>query len=52
MRFASRDADGNITGHYTCPQPFAQEELADDHPDIVAFEAAVADRRAAAVTQK
>jgi hypothetical protein len=40
MRFVQRDpASNKIIGHFANPQPYAQEELADDHPDILAYKA-------------
>lgn len=36
--FIERDNDGNIKGVYANFQPgYAEEELADDHPEVVAF---------------
>lgn len=40
MRWAQRDGALNVIGHYANPQSYAQEALADDHPDILAFTAA------------
>lgn len=38
MMFAERDEAGKIVGLYARPQPGrAEEELADDHIDVVAF---------------
>ena len=37
MRYVQRDEHGVVIGHYANPQPFAQEPVADDHPDIEAF---------------
>ena len=38
MMFAERDEAGKIVGLYGRPQPGrAEEVLADDHPDVVAF---------------
>jgi hypothetical protein len=39
MRYIQRDENGNVIGHYACPQEYAQEEVADDHPDILAWHA-------------
>jgi len=39
MRYVQRDKDGKVVGHFACPQPYAQEELADDHPEVLAFDA-------------
>lgn len=40
-RFVQRDSDGKLIGHYANPQPgYAEEELPDDHPDILAWQAA------------
>jgi hypothetical protein len=36
--YAERDDAGNITGVYANPQPgYAEEELPNDHPEVVAF---------------
>lgn len=36
--FVERDAIGSVKGVYANPQPgYAEEELSDDHPDVVAF---------------
>lgn len=40
MRFLQRDESGKLVGHYANPQPYAQEAVADDHPDIVAWNTA------------
>ncbi len=38
MPFVERDGSGVVKGTYANPQPgFAEEFLADDHPDVVAF---------------
>lgn len=38
MVFVERDASNTIVAIYAMPQPsFAVEELADDHPEVVAF---------------
>lgn len=37
MRYIKRDAEGNVVGAFTGPQPFDTEEVPDDHPDYVAF---------------
>jgi hypothetical protein len=38
-RFVQRDAGGLVTGHYANPQPgYAEEELPDGHPDILAYD--------------
>jgi hypothetical protein len=39
-RFVQRDRDGNIIGHFANPQPYAQEVVPDNHPDIAAWQAA------------
>jgi len=39
-RFVQRDVDGKLTGHYANAQPgIAEEEVADDHPDILDWQA-------------
>ena len=38
MAFVTRDADGKINGVFTPRQFLGQEELADNHPDVVAFQ--------------
>lgn len=38
MRYIQRDENGNIVGHYANPQPYAMEEVQDDHPDIAAWQ--------------
>jgi hypothetical protein len=40
MRYVQRDASGALIGHYANPQPYAQEAVADDHPDVLAWQAA------------
>ncbi len=35
--FIARKQDGTIYGAWSCRQWEAQEELAEDHPDLVAF---------------
>jgi hypothetical protein len=37
MRYVHRDASGAVLGHYANPQPYAQEAVADDHPDLLAW---------------
>jgi hypothetical protein len=37
MRYIQRDNNGNLIGHYANRQPYATEEVPDDHPDIVAW---------------
>ena len=38
MRYAQRDELGVLVGHFANPQPgYAEEEVPDDHPDIVAW---------------
>lgn len=40
MSFVERDEGGGIKGVYAVAQPgYAEEELADNHPDVVAFNA-------------
>jgi hypothetical protein len=39
MRYVQRDGKGRLIGHFANPQPYAQERVADDHPDIVAWDA-------------
>lgn len=38
-RYLQRDMDGNVIGHFANPQPYAQEEVPFDHPDILAWKA-------------
>lgn len=35
MRYIQRNDEGKCVGHYANPQPYAQELVADNHPDIV-----------------
>lgn len=37
MRYVQRDASGMVCAVYAAPQPTAQEELPDGHPDLLAF---------------
>lgn len=40
MRYVQRDpATGEVTGHFSHPHPYASEEVADDHPEILAWRA-------------
>lgn len=40
MRYVQRDAEGKLIGHFANPQPgYAEEEVADDHPDILGWNA-------------
>ena len=42
MVYVERDAQGKVKGVYGPKQPgYAEEELADDHPDILAFRTAL-----------
>lgn len=49
--FVSRRDDGAIYGMWTVRQHAGQEELPEDHPDVVAFRAAQAAREAAGETK-
>ena len=41
IRFVQRNKDGKLVGHYANLQPgYAEEEVAGEHPDIVAWNAA------------
>jgi len=47
MRYLQRDPDGKVIGHYAHPHDYAQEAVADDHPEILAWHAKrVADKAA------
>ena len=37
MRFVQRDKDGKLLGHFALEQTYATEMVADDHPDILAW---------------
>ena len=38
VRYVQRDpVTGEVTGHFSHPHPYALEEVAEDHPDIVAW---------------
>ena len=38
MRYVERGIDGKVTGLYANPQPgYAEEELSDDSPEVVAY---------------
>jgi hypothetical protein len=37
MRYIQRDKDGNVVGHFSHWHEYAQEEVSDDHPDILAW---------------
>lgn len=39
LRYIQRDLDGKVVGHYAHPHPYATEEAAPNHPDIVAWQA-------------
>jgi len=44
--FVERDENGQVKGLYACLQPgYAEEELADDHPDVVAYRQALEDAK-------
>ena len=44
-RFVERDGTGKIVGHFASLQPgTAEEEVADDHPDLLSFEEAMQSR--------
>jgi hypothetical protein len=34
VRWVQRDESGKVIGHFANPQPYAREELPDDHPDL------------------
>ena len=36
-RYLQRDVSGNVVGHFSHPHPYAQERVAVDHPDVVAW---------------
>ncbi len=40
MRFIHYGKDGKMLGHFANPQTYAEKGYPDDHPDIVAWEAA------------
>lgn len=40
MRYVQRDETGQLIGHFANEQPYAKELVADDHPDILAWQAA------------
>jgi uncharacterized protein YceH (UPF0502 family) len=40
MRYLQRDQAGKVVGHFACEQTYATELVPDDHPDLVAWEAA------------
>ena len=40
MRYIQRDTTGKILGHFAHPHSYASECVRDDHPDIVAWDAA------------
>ena len=40
MRYVQRDENGRVIGHFANPQlGYAEEELGDGHPDLLAYEA-------------
>ena len=45
MRYIQRDKDGKLIGHFACEQPYATEIVADDHPDIMEWNALRASER-------
>lgn len=51
-RYVQRDKDGNVVGHFANPQPYAQEQVAADHPDILAWYARIAAAKTAYMEQK
>lgn len=36
-RYIQRDKDGVVIGHYANAQPYAEEMVPEDHPDILAW---------------
>lgn len=38
MRYVQRNKAGILVGHYANEQSYAKERVADDHPDIMAWE--------------
>lgn len=46
IRFIDRDALGQICGTYACRQREGQESLAEDHPELVAWQQAMEAARA------
>lgn len=38
MRYVQRNEAGEICGHFANPQTYAEEEMADDAPELVAFD--------------
>lgn len=36
MRYVQRDGSGKVIGHFANKQSYAEEEVADDHADILA----------------
>lgn len=41
MRYIQRDEAGTVIGHYAHQHPYAQEEVADDHPEVLAWSARI-----------
>jgi hypothetical protein len=41
MRYIQRNERGEVVGHFAHPHPYAQEAVADDHPDILAWAARI-----------
>ncbi len=48
MKYVSRDDDGNVKGLFARPQSFTNEQLAEDHPDIVTYRTEKSKRAASA----
>lgn len=47
-RYLQRDDNGKVIGHYANPQPYAQEQVPGDHPEILKWnERRKADRKRA-----
>lgn len=46
MRYIQRNAQGSVVGHFANEQPYAQERVADNHPDILAWSRRIADAKA------
>lgn len=39
VRYVQRDEDGKVCGHFSHPHPYAQEEVLEGHPEILAWDA-------------
>lgn len=51
-RYLQRDETGKVVGHYAHPHPYAQEEVPEDHPEVLAWRARIEAAKAAYLERK